>query len=55
MMSTLLGRIKVFILVAGDIAILYLALLATLVLRYGQNCSLQWQEHFFPFSIIYAF
>ncbi|KKS66087.1 MAG: putative glycosyltransferase [Parcubacteria group bacterium GW2011_GWB1_42_6] len=54
-MSTLLGRIKVFILVAGDIAILYLALLATLVLRYGQNCSLQWQEHFFPFSIIYAF
>lgn len=53
-MSALLGKIKIFILATGDILILYMALLTTLVFRYNQNWPFQWQEHFLPFSIIYA-
>ena len=49
----LTAKIKSFILIAGDILILYLALLATLYLRYQADWPLQWQRHFYPFTIIY--
>ena len=48
------NRLKNIILVGGDIVLLYLALLATLVIRYQQLPSeLIWNQHFLPFSILF--
>jgi len=54
-MSALTERIKVFICLAGDVAMLYLALFLALVFRYGQSWPWHWQAHFLPFTIIYFF
>ncbi|TSC53604.1 MAG: glycosyltransferase, partial [Parcubacteria group bacterium LiPW_39] len=54
-MSTLIGKIKKAILLAGDIAVLYLALFLMLLLRYGHLWPAQWHNHFVPFTIIYFF
>jgi exopolysaccharide biosynthesis polyprenyl glycosylphosphotransferase len=47
-------KIKRYLLILGDVTFLYLALWLTLYLRYGQKWSLAWEQHFYPFSIIYA-
>ncbi len=52
-MSALVNKIKTFMLVAGDILILYLALFLTLFLRYGDNWENFWGDHFSAFSVIY--
>ncbi|MFH1611656.1 MAG: sugar transferase [bacterium] len=45
---------KKIVLIIGDILFLYLSLLATLLLRYGTNfSSVTWQQHLWPFTIIY--
>ncbi len=54
-MSTLTGKIKKLILLVGDIAVLYLALFLTLLLRYGDRWPIQWHNHFIPFTIVYFF
>lgn len=47
------NKLKKFILVIGDILILYCALYLTLLVRYAQIPSLKlWMDHFYPFSII---
>ena len=47
-------NIKKIILLLGDILILYLSLWLTLLIRYGANFdSYRWQQHFWPFTIIY--
>lgn len=38
---------------AGDIAMLYLSLFLTLLLRYGYSWKDQWQNHFLPFTLVY--
>jgi len=53
-MNTFIGKIKQAILLGGDIFMLYLALFLTLVFRYGQNWQQNWNEHFLPFTLIYA-
>lgn len=52
-MSLLTDRIKKIICLIGDLATLYLALILTLLLRYGADWENQWQNHFFPFTIIF--
>tara|TARA_Y100000031_G_scaffold154996_1_gene204378 strand:+ start:323 stop:1669 length:1347 start_codon:yes stop_codon:yes gene_type:complete len=45
---------KKLLLLLGDIFILYLSLWLTLVIRYGEGfASARWQQHFWPFTIIY--
>lgn len=45
---------KKITLLLGDIIILYLSLWLTLFIRYGANFNLtRWQQHFWPFTIIY--
>jgi exopolysaccharide biosynthesis polyprenyl glycosylphosphotransferase len=44
---------KRFLLLFGDIVILYLALFLTLFIRYGQNWDSKLDVHFLPFSIIF--
>jgi len=47
---------KKIILLFGDILILYLSLWLTLLIRYGTNFDFnRWQQHFWPFTIIYFF
>jgi len=53
-MDTFVSKIKRGILLGGDIFMLYLALFLTLAFRYGQNWEKNWNEHFLPFSMIYA-
>jgi len=53
-MDTFVSKIKRGILLGGDIFMLYLALFLTLAFRYGQNWEKHWNEHFLPFSMIYA-
>jgi len=49
-------NIKKIILFFGDITILYLSLWLTLLIRYGDDFDLaRWQQHFWPFTIIYFF
>ena len=53
-MTNFFGKIKKIILVLGDLIILYLSLWLTLALRYGMaNFDYYWQQHFWPFTIIY--
>ena len=54
-MNALINEIKLFVLLAGDILVLYLALFLTLILRYGNHWGYFWQDHFFAFSFIYFF
>ncbi len=43
-----------FLLILGDISILYLSLFLTLVIRYGSNFDAQIDTHLLPFSIVFA-
>ncbi len=47
-------RLKLFILIVGDILLLYLALFVTLLLRYANSAEPDLiARHFFPFSVIF--
>jgi len=48
-------RVKKFILLLGDIIILYASLILALTIRYGKFDSLTFQNHFPPFTIIFLF
>lgn len=49
-------NLKKITLLLGDILILYLSLWLTLLIRYGANFDFnRWQQHFWPFTIIYFF
>lgn len=49
-------NIKRIILLLGDIVILYASLWLTLLIRYGVDFDFgRWQQHFWPFTIIYFF
>jgi len=48
-------KLKKAILLVGDLAILYLSLYLTLLIRTGGNVTNEvWQDHFYPFTIIYV-
>lgn len=47
------GKTKKWLLLAGDVAVLYLALFLTIYARYQENWQSQWETHLLPFSIIY--
>jgi len=52
----MMPNLKKIILLFGDVAILYLSLWLTLLIRYGADFDFQrWQQHFWPFAIIYFF
>jgi exopolysaccharide biosynthesis polyprenyl glycosylphosphotransferase len=52
---SLVNKLKIFLLFAGDIFALYLGLFAVLLLRYRSNFYNQFaNNHFFPFLIIFA-
>src|SRR3989338_1074391 len=49
------GKFQQFILLAGDIALLYSSLYLVLSLRYSpRDFTAMWQLHFTPFSIVFA-
>ena len=48
-------RVKKFILLLGDIVILYASLMLALVIRYGKFDSPTFENHFPPFTIIFFF
>jgi len=49
------SKLKYIILFIGDIAVLYFSLWLTLLIRYQQTVTQElWQQHFLPFSIIFA-
>ena len=52
-MNIIMSKIKNVLLLAGDIAVLYLTLFLTLAIRYGSNWNNQWDAHFLPFSLLY--
>ncbi len=53
-MDKFLNKLKMLILVLGDIAVLYLSLFLTLFIRYYPNFNyLIFKEHLLPFSFIY--
>ncbi|MDD2753501.1 MAG: sugar transferase [Candidatus Portnoybacteria bacterium] len=54
-MSALTRKIKEFFCLAGDIAMLYLALFLTLLIRYGYDWRENWRSHFLPFTLIFFF
>lgn len=45
-------KTKKYLLLAGDIIFLYFSLWLTLIIRY--NSAQSWNDHLFPFSVIYA-
>jgi len=48
-------KLKKFILLAGDIAVLYFSLYLTLTIRYWAKPTAQlWENHFWPFTIIFV-
>ncbi len=54
-MSEFVTKIKYLILIAGDIAVFYLSLWLTLLIRYQEAVSPErWSQHFWPFTIIFA-
>ncbi len=54
-MNNIYQKIKYFILFIGDIGILYLSLWLTLLIRYQESVSPEkWQQHFLPFTLIFA-
>lgn len=48
-------QLKKIILLAGDISVLYLSLYLTLLIRYHAATAEKWQQHLFPFTVIYIF
>jgi len=49
-------NIKRITLLIGDLLVLYLSLWLTLFIRYGTNFNFtRWEQHFWPFTIIYFF
>jgi len=49
-------NLKKIILLFGDVLILYLSLWLTLLIRYGANFDFnRWQQHFWPFTVIFFF
>lgn len=50
-----MGKIKKALLLLGDILIIYLALFLMLYFSYNENWATHWNQHFYPFSIIYLF
>lgn len=54
MITKIPPKMKRFLLVFNDIAILYLGLLATLILRYGSGFQEQVSFHLFPFSVLFV-
>ncbi|MDP3900323.1 MAG: sugar transferase [bacterium] len=47
-------KLKKYILILGDIAVLYLSLYLTLIVRYAELPTANlWQEHFWPFTVIF--
>jgi len=47
-------RVKRITLLIGDLFVLYLSLWLTLLIRYGDGFNFsRWEQHFFPFTIIY--
>jgi exopolysaccharide biosynthesis polyprenyl glycosylphosphotransferase len=52
-MSNIILKIKKFTLLIGDIAMMYLALYFTLLIRYGQNLDNLWIRHLLPFSLLF--
>ena len=54
-MNNQLEKIKRYVLIGGDVFVLYLSLWLTLLLRYGGEFSGDvWGRHFWAFTIIYA-
>lgn len=54
-MNNVREKIKQVALLCGDLVLLYLALAATLALRYGQQFFAEnWNNHFAPFTIVFA-
>ncbi|MEK7516454.1 MAG: sugar transferase [Patescibacteria group bacterium] len=54
-MNNIREKIKQVILLCGDLILLYLALAATLMLRYGQQFFAEnWNDHFVPFTIVFT-
>jgi exopolysaccharide biosynthesis polyprenyl glycosylphosphotransferase len=54
-MTTGLRKLKVLILVVGDVAAAYLALVAALFIRYGGGSfDEQWGRHFAPFTLVFV-
>ncbi|MBU4360683.1 sugar transferase [Patescibacteria group bacterium] len=54
-MNDIYQKIKYLILFIGDLGILYLSLWLTLLIRYQESVSPQrWEQHFLPFSLIFA-
>jgi len=49
----IIAKTKKFFLISGDLIVLYMALLLTLILRYGSDWFYQWDFHFYPFTIVY--
>lgn len=48
-------NVKKIILLSGDVIFLYTSLLTTLFIRYGDKFNREcWNQHFWPFTIIYA-
>lgn len=46
-------KLRKMLLLAGDLGILYLSLLALVLVRYGSQWQIQWDQHFTPFSLIF--
>lgn len=53
-MINTVAKLKKILLIVGDLFILYFSLWLALLVRYGQVANDRWQQHFFPFSIIFA-
>ncbi|HPL95329.1 MAG TPA: sugar transferase [bacterium] len=54
-MSDWINKIKLIILIVGDLAIFYFSLWLTLLFRYqGSEIAERWTQHFLPFTFIFA-
>src|SRR3989339_1889282 len=50
-----MSKIKIFLLLIGDVLVLYFALWLTLLVRYQRIVSAElWQKHLLPFTIVFA-
>src|SRR3989344_1719321 len=55
MQKKLASSEKRYLLMLGDVLILYASLYVTLLLRYQQGFDAgRWQEHFWPFTVVFA-
>jgi len=53
-LNSIVRKFKKLLLIGGDIAALYLALVLTLYVRYGQEWLTEWPKHSYPFTLIFA-